>query len=318
MNFEDAEIIGEKSFFKYFWFLVLIGVGLYFASGIYSIDPGENGVIRRFGKLSAITGPGLHYHLPWPIETLVKVKVSEIKRIEIGFRTIAVKPVARYMDVPEESVMLTGDANIVSADFIVQYQIKDAANYIFKVDNVTATIKKASEATMRQIAASHNIDEILTEKKDFIQLEARELLQNILNKYEMGINIIAVKLQDVEPPEAVIDAFKSVASAKEDKEKYINEAMGYKNDIIPKAKGNAERIIQEAEAYSQEKINHAKGEAEKFLKVLSEYEKAPTITRTRLYIETMEKVLSKTKKVITDAKNTNDIFKLLNLNEGVK
>jgi len=278
--------------------VLAIFIILWLASGVYIVSPDEVGVVKRFGAIVRITSPGPHYHLPYPIETVIKPKITEVKRLEIGFRTISPGPPARYRSIPEESLMLTGDENIVSVEFIVQYKIKDPASYLFNVKDIPKTVKDAAEASMREIIGRTPIDEVLTTGKFKIQQETKRLLQSILDKYNCGVTIVAVQLQDVHPPKAVIDAFKDVASAKEDMNKYINEAEAYRNDILPKAKGKAAQIINEAIAYKETKIKMAQGEMERFLKQLKAYEMAPKVTRERIYLETMQEIISKTKEFI--------------------
>ena len=298
------------------WIILVILVVIWMASGIYIVAPDEAGVVKRFGKYVYMTKPGPHFHLPYPIETVLKPKVTEVKRIEVGFRTIDPGPPARYRSVPKESLMLTGDENIVDMDLIVQYKVKDPVNYLFKVYNIPKTVKDATEAAIREIVGKNNIDDILTTGKYQVQQDTKKLLQKILDRYEAGIMVVAVQLQDVHPPEQVMQAFKDVASAKEDKIKYINEAQGYRNDIIPKAKGQAEKILNEAQAYLKSKVAEAQGDASRFLQVYEQYKSAKDITRKRLYIETMEKILPKTKKIVIDPKLGGKILPLLPLEPG--
>jgi len=290
--------------------LILLIVILYLASGIYIVQPNEQGVIRRFGKFTRIDSPGLHYHLPFPFETAVTPSVTEVKRIEIGFRTAR----GGYLEVPEEALMLTGDENIVSAESIVQYRIKNAADYLFNIIDPELTVRNAAEAALRQVIGSRKIDDALTEGKYEIQEETKLLIQEILDEYQSGILVIAVQLQDVNPPEEVSAAFKDVASAKEDKSKFINEAEGYRNDVIPKARGEAAKIVKEAEGYKIERVRKAEGDVAKFNQILAEYQNGKEVTRNRLYIETMESVLPHMKKYILEEKE-NNILKILPLNE---
>jgi membrane protease subunit HflK len=293
---------------------VIIGILLIFwlLSGIYIVAPDEIGVVKRFGSMVYTTTPGPHYHLPYPIETVIKPPVTKVRRVEIGFRTIAEGPPSRYQAVPDESLMLTGDENIVDIQFIVQYRIKDAAAYLFNVMGPDSTVKDAAEAAMRQVVGRSKIDEALTTGKLKLQQDTKQLLQNILDNYEAGIAIDAVQLQDVHPPQEVIQAFKDVASAKEDKVKYINDSQGYANDILPKANGRAAEIVNEALAYQQTKINYAQGDANRFLQTLTEYLNAKEITKKRMYLETMEEVLERAQKVIVSEKAGN-LFPLLPL-----
>lgn len=311
-----------KTFFKgkrYGGRIIFIGIALlWLASGIYIVSPAEQGVVRRFGKMVRITSPGLRYRLPWPIEKVDTPRVTEVKRIEVGFRTIDPGPPARYRFIPVESLMLTGDENIVDCQIIVQYKIKDPADYLFNVKDIKGTLHDASEVALRQIIGNSDIDDALTVGKLRIQQEIRELLQRIMDGYESGLLITEVKLQTVRPPKEVEAAFKDVVSAKEDRERLIYEAKGYQEDIIPKTKGRAAEVLREAEAYREERIKRAQGDAGKFLAILKEYEKAKDVTRERLYLETMEEILPNIKKVIIDSKVGGGLLQLLPLEEMVK
>lgn len=311
-----------KTFFKgkrYGGRIIFIGIALlWLASGIYIVSPAEQGVVRRFGKMVRITSPGLRYRLPWPIEKVDTPRVTEVKRIEVGFRTIDPGPPARYRFIPVESLMLTGDENIVDCQIIVQYKIKDPADYLFNVKDLKGTLHDASEVALRQVIGNSDIDDALTVGKLRIQQEIRELLQRIMDGYESGLLITEVKLQTVRPPKEVEAAFKDVVSAKEDRERLIYEAKGYQEDIIPKTKGRAAEVLREAEAYREERIKRAQGDAGKFLAILKEYEKAKDVTRERLYLETMEEILPNIKKVIVDSKVGGGLLQLLPLEEMVK
>ncbi|SDN59777.1 protease FtsH subunit HflK [Desulfonauticus submarinus] len=275
--------------------LLLIGILLWLLSGIYIVEPDEVGVVQRFGKFNRITPPGPHYHLPYPIEKVQTPKVTRIQRVEIGFRTLSKNLISKniqYRLVPEESLMLTGDENIVDVQFIVQYQIKDPQYYLFNIADPEKTVKDAAEAAMREVIGNNDIDSALTTGKLIIQNDTKRLLQEILDRYHSGIRIVAVQLQDVHPPRQVIDAFKDVASAKEDKIRYINEAEAYRNDILPKTRGEVAQILNEAQAYKESVVRKAKGETARFLSVFKEYKRAKDVTRKRLYLETVEKILS--------------------------
>lgn len=289
----------------------LLIVVLYLATGIYIVQPDEQGVIRRFGKFARIDSPGLHYHLPYPFESAVTPSVTQVKRIEIGFRTVR----NGYVDVSEEALMLTGDENIVSAESIVQYRIKNAADYLFNIIEPEQTVKNAAEAALRQVVGSRKIDDALTEGKYEIQEETKLLIQELLDSYQSGIVVIAVQLQDVNPPEEVSAAFKDVASAKEDKSKFINEAEGYYNDVIPDARGQAVEITKKAEGYKIERVRKAEGDVAKFNQILKEYQKGKEVTKYRLYIETMESILPGMKKFIMENSNDESLLKFLPLNE---
>ncbi len=277
------------------WIIALLVV-LWLLSGIYIVDPPEVGVVLRFGAFSRMTQPGPHYHLPFPIESALTPNITKVRYLEVGYRSIggnsAYGQQNQYRLVPEESLMLTGDENIVDVQFIVQYQIKDAINYLFNVKDQPETVKNAAEAAMREVIGYNKIDSALTIGKEEIQIDCKELLQAILDSYETGLQVTEVKLQDVHPPREVIDSFKDVASAREDKIRFINEAEAYRNDLLPRARGQAAKMINQAKAYQESVTRKAHGETDRFISVLEEYLKAPEVTRERLYIETMETVFS--------------------------
>ena len=283
----DKEItIPELKIGKITLILILIVVWVALTS-FYTIGPDEEGVVRRFGEWVRTEESGLHFKFPYPIEKVDKPKVTEVKEISVG--TIAA-----------EAKMLTGDENIILVEVRIQYKIKDAAAYLFHVQDVQEVIKDATESALRQVVGSHPIDDPLTEKKAEIMAEIQLELQAMLDNYNCGIDIRQVQLQDVNPPREVDHAFKDVQSAKEEKEQLINEAKGYQNDLIPKARGERQQIIRGAEAYRAERISKAEGDASKFLSVLNEYKKAKDITEIRLYLETMEKILPGIEKYIID------------------
>ena len=305
-----------KQWASWFKWIIPILLLIWLLSGIYLVRPGEQGVVRRFGRVVRITEPGPHYRLPSPIEKVDKPKVEQVRRIEIGFETISPGPPARYRFHEEESLMLTADEQIIDTQIIVQYKISDAAAYLFNVRNLEGsqgTIKDAAEVALRQVVGQRPIDDVLIDEKLQVEIDIRALLQEIVDGYESGIRIIEVKLQTVQPPKEVAPAFSEVVSAKEDKDKLVQEAEGYKEDILPKARGEAKRIELEAEAYKEEKIKRAKGDVAKFEAVLAEYEKAKDVTRTRLYLETMEQVLPGVKKFIIDSDTSEGVLKLLPL-----
>jgi len=292
--------------------LPIFGIALIFwlFTGVYTVGPDEVGVVQRFGKYDRTVQSGLNYHMPFPIETVKTPKVTEVKRIEVGFRTVGKN---QYRTVERESLMLTGDENIVDAELIVQYKIKEPINYLFNFIGPELTMREAAEASLRTVVGRHNIDEALTSGKLMIQEETKELLQSILDKYETGVQVVAVQLQDVSPPKQVIDAFKDVASAKEDKNRMINEAEGYRNDIIPKARGEAQAMIREAEGFRESRIARAEGDVAKFKAILKEYSKAKDVTRERLYLEAMEEILPGLEKYIVPNGEDGNLLNLLNL-----
>tara|TARA_Y100001935_G_scaffold249089_1_gene247162 strand:- start:437 stop:1411 length:975 start_codon:yes stop_codon:yes gene_type:complete len=293
---------------------VIIGIFvLWLMSGIYIVGPDEVGVVRTFGAFSRVTQSGLNWKFPAPIESVKTPKVTEVKRIEIGFRTLRN---GQYRSVEKESLMLTGDENIVDAEMIVQYKIKEPVDYLFKIVAPELTVREAAEASLRTVVGRNKIDETLTTGKFTIQEETKIQLQSILDNYQSGIHVVAVQLQDVSPPKEVIGAFKDVASAKEDKNRMINQAEGYRNDVIPKARGEGEAMIRDAEGFKESRIKRAEGDAAKFSTILKEYRKAKSITEKRLYLETVEKVLPDIEKIIVPDKNSGNLLNLLNLNPG--
>ncbi len=295
--------------------ILIIVLGLWLSTGIYTVGPDEVGVVRTFGKATRVVSSGLRYHLPYPIEVVDTPKVMEVKRIEIGFRTLGKN---QYRRLEKESQMLTGDENIVDAQMIIQYKIKDPVAYLFNFVEPELTVREAAEASLRTVVGSHNIDEALTSGKFMIQQETKELLQQILDKYGTGILVVAAQLQDVSPPTEVVDAFKDVASAKEDKNRMINQAEGYRNDIIPKARGEAQAMIREAEGFREARIKRAEGDVAKFKAILKKYRLAKDITKKRLYLEAMEEILPNIQKyIIPDGKDSN-LLNFLNLGAASK
>jgi membrane protease subunit HflK len=301
------------------WLVVPLLLFLYLLSGFYIVAPDERAVVLRFGRVAREAGPGPHYRAPWPVESALKVPVTQIRKEEIGFRTVAPGPPARYRPVDQEALMLTGDNNIVDLDFIVQYRIKPTPegprDYLFNVAQPQQAVRDAAEATMREIIGASKIDDALTEGKQRIQDDAQKMLQTILDEYRAGIEIVTVQLQDVSPPEAVSDAFKDVISAEQDKARMINEARGYDNDIVPKARGEAAQLLNEAQGYREAKVREAEGIAKRFVAILEEYVKAPDVTRRRLYLETMEEVLAQANKIIIDGDTTQPVVPYLPLGQ---
>ncbi|MFQ5993173.1 MAG: FtsH protease activity modulator HflK, partial [Nitrospiraceae bacterium] len=276
---------------------------------VFIVAPDEEGVVKRFGDVVRSVGPGPHLKVPF-VETVLQPKVEKLHRIEVGFRT---DPRGRQRMVPQEALMLTGDENILAIEFNVQYKIKSASDYLFQVDNVVETIKKSAEAAMREVVGKSQIDEALTTGKAQIQDDTHTLLQSLVDQYRAGVSIVAVQMQDVDPPEAVIAAFKDVASAKEDREKLINQSQGYRNDIIPKAKGEAAQMVNQAKGYAQARLARAEGEANRFLKTLKEYRQAKDVISKRIYIETLEEVLPNVEKIIIDRKAADRLLPYLPL-----
>ena len=302
----------SKDSFKKLFIVIPVVLALFaIYSSFYTIDPGEVGVIQRFGKLSSYSDPGLHLKIP-VVDKLTVVDVEKVRRIEIGFRSDRSR-----ISIVQESLMITKDENIVDAQAIIQWKIKDPGNYLFKVWNVESTIKSTAEVALRSSMGVTNIDDALTTGRDLIQSNTRAFLQKLLDSYSSGVAITDVKLQIVDPPEEVKDAFNEVVRAKEDKEKLINNAKGYFEDVIPKARGEAEKMIRQSEAYREQRISKAQGDVARFNQIYSEYRKDKETTKTRIYLEKMESILQRPKKVIgTDSAGGS--LNLLPLNEVFK
>tara|TARA_Y100000590_G_scaffold188458_1_gene214798 strand:+ start:364 stop:1464 length:1101 start_codon:yes stop_codon:yes gene_type:complete len=296
--------------------LVLVVV-LWALSGLYRVLPDEQGVVLRFGKFIKTTQPGLNYHLPVPFESVLTPKVTKVNRMDIGFRSerdtgFTSSSVA---DVPEESLMLTGDENIVNIDFSVFWVIKDAGKFLFKIQDPEGTVKAAAETAMREVIARSNIQPILTEGRSQIEIDTQKIIQNILDEYNSGIQITQVQTQKADPPDQVIDAFRDVQAARADMERAKNEAEAYANDVIPRARGDAAVILQSAEAYKKEVVAKAEGEASRFLSIYNEYKNAKNVTQERMYLETMEKVLADIDKIIIDKNSGSGVVPYLPLPE---
>ncbi len=298
---------------------------IWIATGIYIVGPKEVGVVQRFGEYTRMTQPGPHYHFPYPVETVQKPKVTEIKRIEIGFRTpdsVSTYEESKARSIPKEAMMLTKGENFVDVKFIVQYRIKNARNYLFNISKPKKTVKDAAEAAMRDVIGNNVIDAALTERKMEIQQTTKGLLQEILDDYKSGINVTAVNMQDVHPPREVRDAFKDVASAREDKNTFINRAKSFRNDILPKARGKVAKILNNARAYKESKVLKAEGESQRFLELREEYKNVPEVTRKRLYLETMQEILdsSENKLIFSGSAGENMVpyLPLDKLRSGVK
>ena len=296
--------------------LIIIAI-LWTLSGLYRVLPDEQGVVLRFGKFVNTTQPGLNYHFPYPIETVLTPKVTKVNRIDIGFRSERDSGFTSggVADVPEESLMLTGDENIVNIDFSVFWVIKNAGNFLFKIQDPQGTVKAAAETAMREVIARSNIQPILTEGRSLIETDTQEIIQQILDEYNSGIQITQVQTQKADPPDQVIDAFRDVQAARADMERSKHEAEAYANDVIPRARGEAAKILQAAEAYKKEVVAKAEGEASRFLSIYSEYAKAKEVTQERMFLETMEKVLADINKIIIDKNSGSGVVPYLPLQE---
>jgi len=298
------------------WFIIAFFVLAALKGLIYSIGPDEVGVIQRFGKYIGLSSPGLHAKLPLGIDRVTPIKVEKVFKEEFGFRTLESGVRTRYSGVTynEESLMLTGDLNILDVRWIIQFRIKDAVKLFFATRHPIDNIRDISEVVMRRFVGDYSVDEVLTTKREEIDDLAQQEIQRILDTYNVGIQVVTVKLLDVNPPEKVKPAFNEVNEAKQEKEKMINQAWEAYNKVIPKARGTAEKTIREAEGYALDKINRAKGESERFLATLKEYEKAPEITKKRLYLETLTEVLPKAKEKYIIDKEQSSILPLLDIN----
>ncbi len=296
--------------------IVLILIAVWGASGFYRVDASEQGVVLRFGEWVNTTQPGLNYHLPAPIESVVQPQITRVNRIDVGYRTAGdTGRATASRDVSEESLMLTGDENIVDIDFAVFWRIGDAGRFLFNIQNPESTVKAAAESAMREVVGNTPIAAVLAEGRQQVEQGTQELLQGILDFYESGIVITELKLQKVDPPGAVIDAFRDVQRARADMERQRNEAESYSNDIIPRARGEAERMNQEAEAYKAEVVARSEGDAARFIAVYNEYSKAKDVTRNRIYLETMEEILAGMNKLIIDNKSGSGVVPYLPLPE---
>jgi len=300
--------------------LIIILVLIFLATGLYTIDPEEVGVIQRFGKYTSTTSPGLHFKIPFGVDNLTKVKVTNVYKEEFGFRTVqpGIKSQYSSSDFSSESLMLTGDTNIADLEWIVQYRVKDSFKYLFNVRNIEKTIRDGSEATIRKIVGDRSVDEVIVLSRKEINNEAQENLQSLLDGYETGVEIVTINLQNVNPPDKVKPAFDNVNSSKQEKERIVNEAWEQYNKVIPEARGKAKQTIQEAEGYAVNRTNRADGEADRFKQIYLAYKLSPTITRKRLYLETMEEIIPTIDKLFIIDDKLEGLLPLLNLSGEVK
>lgn len=298
--------------------LVLVAVLVAVSTIFFTVPQDSVGVITRFGKYSRTMDPGLHFKLPFAIEKVEKPQVQAVQKQEFGFRTKLAGRFTQYEEkrYEEEDLMLCGDLNCATVEWIVQYKIKDAKDYLFNVREKEDTIRNVSEAVMRAIIGDSSVDEALTVRRIEINVQAQEKMQEMLDSYGVGIKIVTVKLQDVNPPETVKPAFNEVNEAKQDKEKFVNEAWQEYNREVPRAGGEALQVIQEAEAYAVERVNEARGDTNRFLAMWEEYQKAEDVTRRRLYLETMKGVLPQIENKFVIDENQKGILQFLPLDTG--
>jgi membrane protease subunit HflK len=297
-------------------------------SGFFKVEPDELGAVLRFGKYTRDAQPGLNYHLPYPIETVLTPKVTRVNRIDIGMRLIEDprRTSQQIRDIPEESLMLTGDENIVDVDVSVFWQVKvgGAKDYLFNIQNPEGTVKAVAESAMREVVGRSDIQPILTGARQSIETSVHELMQKVLDTYQAGVQVTQVQMQKVDPPAQVIESFREVQAARADLVRLQNEAETYANQKVPEAKGQASKILQDAEAYKSQTVAEATGQASRFGKVYEEYKKAPQVTRQRIYLETMERVFGGTDKIILDSGsstqggNNSGVVPILPLNEMVR
>lgn len=295
--------------------VIIIAIAVFIITGLYTVNPEEVGVIQRFGKYLKTTDPGLHFKIPFGIDKLTKVPIKQIKKEEFGFRTIqaGVKSKFSSRDYSEESLMLTGDTNIADVEWIVQYRIKNPYNYLFVIRNIRSTLRSVSEFVVRQIVGDRSVDEVIILDREEIAFQSIDMMQKVLDEYEAGIEIITIKLQNVNPPDKVKPAFNEVNSAKQEKEKITNDAWQKYNQVIPEAKGKAKRTIEEAEGYAVNRVNRAQGDARKFIEVWNNYRTAKSVTKKRMYLETLQEVLPKVEKVYLVDEDQKGILPLLDL-----
>jgi modulator of FtsH protease HflK len=293
--------------------VALAAIATWLATGIYIVHPEEQGVVTRFGAFSGLTAPGINYHLPWPIESVATPAVTRENQINVGYRTVES---GRVRDVPQESLSLTGDENIVDINFTVFWVMKDAAAFLFNVDNRgddAFTIRAVAESAMREVVGKNKIEPILTANRKPIQDETRQLMQRILDAYGAGVTITRVQMQKADPPAQVIDAYRDVQAARTDQDRMRNEAEAYANKIVPEARGAAARIVQQAEGYRQRVTAEAEGEAKRFLSIQEQYKKASRVTQERIYIDTMQSIFSSTNNVIVDTPSGQGVVPYLKL-----
>ena len=328
MDFEDSIKKAKEKFGNFkiggkknFSFLLIIAIVIWLATGFYRVEPDEQGIELLFGKWNqTTTQPGLHYFFPTPIGQTVTPKVEVIRKINVGFRSSSDLGFSSNTNaerkVIEESLMLSGDQNIADVGFTVLYKIKDAGNFLFKLRNPETTVKDMSESVMREIVGQRDLQFLLTEGRQEVEQDVRNLLQDILDSYESGVLIQSIQLQSIDPPDQVIDAFDEVQRARQDKERLVNEANSYLNKIVPNARGEAAKLVEEAKAYKEQVVKQAEGVAQNFIDVYNSYKGAKEITKRRIYLETLAEVLDGKNKIILDDNGTGQgVVPYLPLNE---
>jgi membrane protease subunit HflK len=283
-------------------FVILLIVAVWLASGFYIVDEGRRGVVLRLGKYVETTQPGPRWHIPYPIETVEVVNVSGVRTVEVGYRG---NPKNKQ---PQEALMLTDDENIVDVQFAIQYTLKSPEDFLFANKNPEDNVLQAAETSIREVVGKSKMDFVLSQGRSEVASRVKVLMQQILDRYKTGINVTTVNLQGVGAPEQVQPAFEDVVRAQQDRERFKNEGQAYANDVVPRARGVAARLIEEANGYRQSVVASAQGDASRFRQILAEYEKAPAVTRERIYLETMQQVLTATSKVIVDQKGGQNLL----------
>jgi modulator of FtsH protease HflK len=297
--------------------VAIAAIAIWGFSGFFRVNPDELGVVLRFGQYVRDAKPGLSYHLPYPVESVLTPKVTRVNRIDIGMRADDLRRGNTGSNVPEESLMLTGDENIVDVDFSVFWLIKPdgAGDYLFNIQQPEGTVKAVAESAMREVVGHSEIQPILTGARAAIEIAVQDLMQRTLDHYGAGIQVTQVQLQKVDPPAQVLDSFRDVQAARSDAERAQNEAQTYANRVVPEGRGRAAQITQAAEAYREQTVAEATGQAARFLKIYDEFKKAPDVTRERMYLETMERVFGGTDKIIIDSGTQDGVVPYLPLNE---
>jgi membrane protease subunit HflK len=302
------------------WAILAILLLLWLGSGFYVVGPGERGVVLLFRKATDQTEPGLRYHLPWPIESHELVDIAQVRRVEVGFRTVAEETLTRSTrggtrSVPQEALMLTGDENIVDVQLFVQYRVQDPVKFLFAAFEPEEILHTSAQVALRSVVGQNTIDYTMTEGRVEVQEQIKSNLQKLLDTYQTGLLVTEARLLVVDPPTEVRDAFHDVVRALEDRERLVKEAEGYREDVVPKARGEAAQMVQQAEAYKAQRVIRAQGDAERFLAVLAEYDKAKAVTRARLYLESMERIMPTMEKFILDHSGKAGVLPLLPLKE---
>ncbi|MYB76824.1 MAG: FtsH protease activity modulator HflK [Chloroflexi bacterium] len=304
---EDNEDFGEmlrqtrdraKRLQRFIVLGIIVAAVLWIGSGVYIVGPAEQGVVLQFGRHVNTTSPGVNYHLPWPIQNVVIVDIANVRRAEIGQRTVSVQGSQETRRILEEALMLTADENIVEVGLLVQYRVTDAAAFVFNVNNPEAVLHTTTEVALRSAVGKMPIDGVITERRAEVQENTRAYLQELMDEYNAGISITDVRLQVADAPDQVRDAFHEVVRAREDRERKVNEAQAYREDVVPRARGEAKRLLEQAQAYREERVRSARGESERFLSILEEYRRAPEVTRERMYIEAVEQAMADVEKVL--------------------